>query len=103
MGHQDRLDLRRFVLSQPRLNFGRTHRPIPLSFEDFHLGPEKRRSTAPAHGKSPAFQHQNFVVLREHIGEGCLPAAMAIRDINVGASLGSEQPAHVSQQTVGER
>ncbi len=103
MRHQDRLDLPGFVLFQPRFDFGRTHRPVPLSFEGFHLGPEERCGIAPAHRKPPALQHQNFVPLGEDIGERRLPGAVAIGNVDVRASLGSEQPADVGQQAVGER
>jgi hypothetical protein len=92
MGHQDRLDRPSLIFPQPGLDFGRADGATPISLKGLHVGAEKSRCIAPSHCKPTAFQHQNLITPRQHIGKRRLPGAMAVGDVDVRASVCAEQP-----------
>ena len=94
--------LARLVLAQARLDLGRTYRAAPIPLEHLDVDAKPSGSIAPAHREPAAFQHQDLVPLREHVGQRRFPRAMPIGDVDVRASLGSEQPAEIAQQAIGE-
>jgi len=50
----------------------------PIALEDFDLDAQPRRGIAPRHAKLTAFQDQNLVATRQHIGQRRFPRAMAV-------------------------
>jgi len=100
---EDRLDRAAVVGAQAGFDIGWPHRAPPIAGENFDLDAESRRSIAPSDAELAAFQDQNLVAARQHIGQRRFPGAMAVGDINVGTGCGSENFAEIAQHAIGQR
>ena len=104
--HQDGLDRPAtlgLVGFEVRFDLGRAHGPAHVAFQDLDLDAHAARRDAPADREAAAFQHQDAVALRQHVGEGGLPGAMAVGDVDVGVAVGAEHARDIAQQAVGQR
>ena len=66
---EDRLDRVVLVLPQPRLDLGRPDRAAPVALQHLDLDAHRGRGVAPADREAAAFQHQDLVAARQHVGE----------------------------------
>jgi hypothetical protein len=100
--NENRPDLVRLVLSEPRLDFAGAYRAAPVALEDLDVGAHQFRRMAPADREAAALQHQHLVAARQHVGERAFPGAVAVGDVDVGFVLGDEQIGEVAMQPVRE-
>ena len=101
--HQNRLDRPTRVGLQPRLDLFRPNRSAEIAGQDFDVHAHAARILPPAHGEAAAFQDQDFVALRQHVGQRCLPRPVPVRDVDVGAAFGAEHARDIAVQTVRQR
>ena len=101
--HQHGLDGAPLVGLEARLDFGRPHGAAHVALQHLDLDTHATGILAPADGEAAALEHQDLVALGQHVGEGGLPGAVAVGDIDVGAALGVEHAGDVAQQAVGQR
>ena len=100
---EDRLDRAALIGAQAGFDIRRPHGAPPIALEDFDLDAEPRRGIAPSDAELAAFQDQNLVAARQHIGQRRFPRAMAVGDIDVGTGRGSEHFAEIAQQAIRQR
>ena len=89
--------------AQAGFDIRRPHGVPPIALEDFDLDAEPRRGIAPSNAELAAFQDQNLVAPRQHIGQRRFPRAMAVGDIDVGTVRGAKHFAEIAQQAIGQR
>ena len=100
---EDRLDRAALVGAQASFDIGRPHGAPPIALENFDLDAEPRRGVAPSHGELAAFQDQNLVAARQHIGQRRFPRAMAVGNIDVRTGRGREHFAEIAKEPIGQR
>ena len=91
------------VGAEPRCHLLRPHGAAHVALQHLDLGAQARGIIAPADGEPAALQHQHLVAARQHVGQCGFPGAVAVGDVDVGATLGLEHKSDIAQQAVGQR
>ena len=90
------------VGAQALLYGGRVDRLALVLGQHLDLNAHHGGHLAPADGEAAAFEHQDLVTLREHVGERGFPAAVPVGGVDIGAAARGEHFAQVREQRVCE-
>ena len=71
-----------------------------ITLQDFNLDAHHPRHVAPPEREQAALEHQHGLASRQHVGERGLPAAVAVRGVDVGAPRRPEDLRQILEKAV---